>query len=301
MAENGYAWDRMSPQPRTLNFHHMQRRFNRAAATFDGVDFVHRETCDSLMDRLRPMVIDVKRILDLGGATGSASRPLCKHFKRSRVINLDASHEMLRAAEKKQSWFSRVSTLQCNALAVPLQDGCIDLAFSNLLLPWIDDLHGMFVEVGRVLRKGGLFVFSTLGPDSLSELREAWSSVDSGQHVNIFVDMHDVGDGLARAGLRDPVLDTDFLTVSYRDTESLFRDLTLLGARNCLHGRSKALTGKGRFHDMEDRLRSRFTDGILELKLELVYGHAWGAGPLQPAGEYRFDATDIGRRRTSSK
>ncbi len=276
----------------------MQRRFNRAAATFDRVDFVHRETCDGLMDRLSPMLVDVKWILDLGGATGSASRPLCEHFKRSRVIVLDASHEMLRAAAKKQSWFSRVSTLQSNALAMPLQDGCIDLAFSNLLLPWIGDLHTLFAEVGRVLRNGGLFIFSTLGPDSLSELREAWSSVDSGQHVNLFVDMHDVGDGLAHAGLRDPVLDTDFLTVSYRDTESLFRDLTLLGARNCLDGRSKTLTGKGRFREMQDRLGSRFKDGILELRLELVYGHAWGAGPLQPAGEYRIETTDIGRRRT---
>ena len=297
-AENGYAWDRMSSQPLTLNFQHMQRRFDRAASSFDRVDFVHRETCAGLMGRLSPMVLDVKRILDLGGATGSASRLLSKHFKRSRVIALDASHEMLRVAEKKQSWFSRVSTLQCNAMAIPLREGCIDLAFSNLLLPWIDDLHGMFIEVGRVLRKGGLFLFSTLGPDSLSELREAWSSVDSDPHVNIFADMHDVGDGLARAGLRDPVLDTDFLNVSYRHTESLFRDLTLLGARNCLDGRSKTLTGKGHFRDMEDRLRSRFKDGILELRLELVYGHAWGGGPLQQPGEYRFDATDIGRRRT---
>ena len=286
----------MSSQPRTINFQEMQRRFDHAAATFDGVDFVHRETCDELMDRLSPMVVDIKRILDLGSATGSASRPLCKRFKRSHVIVLDASHEMLRAAEKKQSWFSRVSTLQGNVLALPLQTACVDLAFSNLLLPWIDDLQAVFAEVARVLRKGGLFVFSTLGPDSLSELREAWASVDEHKHVNCFADMHDVGDGLVHAGLRDPVLDTDFLNISYSDTKSLFRDLTLLGARNCLSGRAKTLTGKQRFQDMENRLRNGFKDGLLELRLELVYGHAWGGGPPQPAGEYRFAATEIGRR-----
>lgn len=298
MTENGYAWVRMDSQPRTLNFHDVQRRFDHAAGSFDRVDFVHRETCDGLMDRLTPMVIDAKRVLDLGGATGSASRPLRKRFRRSRVIVLDASHEMLRSAERKQSWLSRVSTLQCNAIEIPLQDGCIDLAFSNLLLPWINDLQAVFAEVARVLRKGGLFVFSTLGPDSLSELREAWASVDEQEHVNTFADMHDVGDGLVRAGLRDPVLDTDFLKVSYRDTASLFRDLTLLGARNCLAGRARTLTGKQRFQDMENRLRSRFKDGLLRLRLELVYGHAWGGGPLQPAGEYRLDAAEIGRRQT---
>ena len=286
----------MSLQPQTLNFHDVRRRFDRAAVSFDGVDFVHRETGNGLMTRLSPMLVDVKTILDLGGATGRSCRPLCKRFKRSRVIVLDASHEMLRAAESRQSWFSRVSTLQCDAMAMPLQEGCIDLVFSNLLLPWIDDLHSMFSEVARVLRKDGLFVFSTLGPDSLAELREAWAAIDDDEHVNSFADMHDVGDGLVRTGLRDPVLDTDFLNVSYRDTESLFRDLTLLGARNCLDGRSKSLTGKARFHHMEDQLRSRFTDGILELKLELVYGHAWGGGPPQPAGDYVVDAAQITRR-----
>lgn len=288
----------MSPQPDTLNFRDMQRRFDRAATSFDGVDFVHRATSDGLIDRLAPMVIDVKRVLDLGGATGSASRQLCKRFRRSRVIVFDASREMLRSAERKRSWFSRVSTLQGNAMALPLQAGCVDLTFSNLLLPWIDDLQAVFAEVGRVLRKGGLFAFSTLGPASLSELREAWSSVDDGQHVNIFADMHDLGDGLVRAGLQDPVLDTDFLNISYRDTKALFRDLTLLGARNSLAGRARSLTGKERFRAMEGRLQDRFNDGLLDLRLEVVYGHAWGGGPQRAPGEYRFDATDIGRRQT---
>ena len=286
----------MSAQPATLRFRDMQRRFDRAAASFDSVDFVHRQTCDGLMDRLTPIVVDVERILDLGGASGSAVHPLCKRFKRSRVILLDASHEMLRCAEKKRSWFSRVSILQGDAMGIPLQNGCIDLAFSNMLLPWINDLQAVFAEVARVLRKGGLLLFSTLGPDSLSELREAWASVDEHEHVNTFADMHDVGDALVHAGLRDPVLDTDFLKVSYRDTVALFRDLTLLGARNCLAGRSKTLTSRGRFREMEDRLRSRVRDGLLELELELVYGHAWGHGPRQPAGEYAIDAAQIKTR-----
>lgn len=286
----------MNSQPGTIKFRDLQRRFDRAAASFDGVDFVHRKTADGLLGRLDPVLIDAKRILDIGGATGSASRHLCKRFKRSRVFVLDASYEMLRKAKKKQTWFSRVSTLQGNATALPLQAGCVDLVFANMVLPWINDVQSMFVEVARVLQKGGLFVFSTLGPDSLSELREAWAAVDNDQHVNLFADMHDFGDGLVHAGLRDPVLDTDFLNVSYMDTASLFRDLTLAGGRNSLYGRSRALTGKSRFRNMERALEQRFPDGLLELKLELVYGHAWGGGPLHPAGEYHFDATQIGRR-----
>jgi malonyl-CoA O-methyltransferase len=286
----------MNSQPGTLSFQDIRRRFDRAAASFDDVDFVHRKSADGLIERLAPVVIDAKRILDVGGATGSAGNILCKRFKRSRVIVLDASHEMLRNAAKKQSWFSRVSTLQGDATSLPLQTGAVDLVFSNLLLPWVNDLPAMFAGVARVLRKDGLFAFSTLGPDSLSVLRDAWASVDGGQHVNQFADMHDVGDGLVHAGLRDPVLDTDFLKVSYRDTASLFRDLTLLGARNCLSGRNRALTGKRRFQDMQKELRRHFRQGLLELRLELVYGHAWGGGPPQDPAEYRVDAAQIGRR-----
>ena len=149
----------MSKRPGTLSFHDVQRRFDKAAAGFDDVDFVHRKTADGLMDRLKPVIIDAKYILDLGGATGSASRHLSKRFKRSRVVVLDASWEMLQAANRKRTWFSRVTMLQGDAMAVPLQTGCVDLVFSNLLLPWLDDLQAAFMEVARVLRAGGLFVF----------------------------------------------------------------------------------------------------------------------------------------------
>ncbi|MEE8157551.1 MAG: methyltransferase domain-containing protein [Gammaproteobacteria bacterium] len=286
----------MNSPPGMLKFRDLQRRFDRAAASFDEVDFVHRRTADGLMDRLDLMLIDAKWILDIGGATGSASRHLCQRFKRGRVIVLDASHEMLQQAKKKQTWFSRVFGLQANALALPVRTGSVDLVFSNLLLPWIDDLRAMFTEVTRVLRKGGLFVFSTLGPPSLSELREAWATVDNYAHVNRFADMHDIGDGLVHAGLRDPVLDTDFLNVSYRDTAALFRDLTLSGGRNSLADRAKTLTGKGRFRNMDRQLSSRFRGGLLEFRLEIVYGHAWGGGPRPAAGEYLIEAAQIERR-----
>jgi malonyl-CoA O-methyltransferase len=287
----------MNSQTYTLEFRDIRHRFDRAAQSFDRADFVHRQTAAGLMARLHPMLIDAKAILDLGGATGSARRHLRKRFKGSHVVNLDASHEMLRLAVKKQGRFSRVTAVQGNALELPLQTGCIDLVFANLLMPWIDDVHAMFTEVTRVLRNGGLFVFSTLGPDSLPEIRAAWATVDDDQHVNRFADMHDIGDGLVRAGLRDPVLDADFLNVTYRDTDSLFRDLTLAGGRNSLRDRSKTLTGKGRFRRMEQALRRQFRDGLLDLRLELVYGHAWGGGPRQSTAEYRIEPAGIETRR----
>jgi len=287
----------MDKSPAALVFRDVRRRFDRAAAGFDAADFVHRVTFDELLHRLSPVEIQPRIVLDLGCATGSGSKPLGRRFRGCRVISLDASLEMLRMAARKKSFLKNRPALQCDASRISLQDGSVDLVIANMLLPWIDDLPACLSEIARVLRSGGLFAFATVGPDSLSEIRSAWQAIDADWHVNAFPDMHDIGDALVRAGLRDPVLDVDHLTVTYRDIAALYRDLTSAGARNCLHGRSKAITGKKRLQTMGQLLAAGMTDDLLSLRLELVYGHAWGGGTRLPEGEFHVDPALISRRR----
>jgi malonyl-CoA O-methyltransferase len=286
----------MKTQRGALKLKDVRRRFDRASAFFDEADFVHRASFDGLIERLSPVKINPSRILDLGAATGHGSRKLAKTFRKSRVVSFDLSGKMLRIARKKKPLLSRQTELQGDAMQIPLQTGSIDLVFANLLLPWLSDLPACLIEIARILRKGGVFAFATLGPDSLAELRNAWSGDDEYDHVNHFPDMHDVGDALMRAGLRDPVLDIDHLAVTYQDSDSLYRDLTATGARNSLGNRRKTLTGKNRFHGMEKALAAGQKDGHLPLNLELVYGHAWGGGPQPLAGEYHLEPTAITRR-----
>lgn len=274
----------------------VRRRFDRASEHFSEADFVHRTSFAGLIERLSPVVIDAARILDLGAASGHGSRQLAKTFRKSRVISFDLSGGMLKVAKKKKPILTKLTELQGDAMRIPLQTGSIDLVFANLLLPWISDLPACLAEIARVLKMGGVFAFATLGPDSLKELRDAWSGVDDEQHLNYFPDMHDVGDALVRAGLTDPVLDVDYLSVTYRNCASLYRDLTASGARNSLADRRKTLTGKNRFDAMEEALIGGRQDADLTLKLELVFGHAWGAGPRPIAGEYHLDPASITRR-----
>jgi len=257
---------------------------------------VHRASFDGLIERLSPVKITPSWILDLGAATGHGSRQLARIFRKSRVVSFDVSGKMLRIARKKKPLLSKQTELQGDAMHIPLQTGSIDLVFANLILPWLSDLPDCLIEIVRILKKGGVFAFATLGPDSLAELRSAWSGDDEYDHVNHFPDMHDVGDALMRAGLRDPVLDIDHFAVTYRDNDSLYRDLTANGGRNSLGNRRKTLTGRGRFDSMEKALAARHKDGHLPLNLELVYGHTWGAGPRLSAGEYYFEPTAITRR-----
>lgn len=280
-----------------LRLQDIQRRFDRAAPGFDDADFVHAVTRDGLLARLEPLLLQPAAVLDLGSATGATGRLLRKRFKRAHIVSLDLSHAMLGVARRNKPWFSRSTFVQANARHLPFADASFDLVVSNQLLPWEPQPQPVFEEVSRILRKGGVFAFATLGPDSLGELARAWTAVDQGPHVNRFPDMHDIGDGLVRAGLADPVLDVDRLSVSYDDTDKLFVDLTRAGARNTHSARSSGLTGKSRFQAVSDALRASRPDGRIVLNLELVYGHCWGSGPKNEASNYRIDANQIFLRR----
>lgn len=284
-------------EPSALNKRDVRRQFDRAAASFDRADFVHRVTRDGLLERLQPLRVKAEAILDLGAATGNTTEQLRKRFNGARIVSLDMSHDMLREAVRKRRWFSRSSFVQADAERLPFSDASFDVVFSNLLLPWLSDPAAALAEVARVLRKDGVFVFATLGPDSLLQLSRAWSRVDTGAHVNRFLDMHDIGDALVRSGLRDPVLDVDRLAVQYGDATRLFDDLTNVGARNALRQRNRSLVGKRRFNKMVGALADNPGDGTIKLDLELVYGHCWGGGARMDPASIAIDASHIPRRR----
>lgn len=276
-----------------FNLRHMRQRFDRAADGFDSVDFVHAETRSGLFGRLEGLTTKAEMIVDLGCATGSAMAQLSKRFGRAHVVGVDLSANMLASSRRRKSWFARSSFVQADADALPFADESVDMVFCNMMLPWVADPTPVFTEVARVLRREGLFAFATLGPDSLSEIAAAWSGLDDHDHVNPFPDMHDIGDGLVNAGLRDPVLDVDRLEVSYRDSARLFDDLTAMGGRNSLSGRAPGLTGRRRFHAMTEALKGSATEPGLSLNLELVYGHCWGAGPKKDPANWGIDASSI--------
>ena len=293
-----------------LRLRDIRRRFDRAAAGFDDVDFVHAVTRNGLLSRLEPVQVKPRNVLDLGSATGATGRELRKRFGRAHVVSLDLSHAMLAQARRRKRRFSKASYVQADAHRLPFADASFELVVANQLLPWVADAESLFAEVARILVEGGVFAFATLGPDSFREIRAAWAqayvggpsgpnsvaaeAAPTGGHVHPFPDMHNIGDALVRAGLRDPVLDVDYLAVTYGDAGKLFDDLTAAGARNALAGRRRTLTGKRRFAAMRQALCS---GDRLRLDLELVYGHCWGSGPRGDAGEFRIDANNIARRR----
>ena len=273
-----------------------QRRADAAAATFDDADFVHAHARDALLQRLAPILVEAAFVVDLGTATGAGYRPLARRFPAARVIGVDLSRNMLSAARAKQRWRAKGRFIQAEATRLPFATRSIDVVFSNLLLPWLGDPGPVFAEVNRVLRQGGLFAFSALGPDSLGELRQAWQLTDGMRRDSPFPDMHDTGDAAVRAGLVDPVLDVDRLTVTYGDAAALFADLTATGARGAGPGEQRGLVGRQRHASVLAALNAKRSGGVLGFELELVYGHCWGSGRSAAAGEFRIDPAQIPHR-----
>lgn len=256
----------------------LAENFDRAAPGYDEAAALQRTVADSLLERLDMMRIAPQRILDLGSGTGAAARQLEQRYPRSRVIQMDiAPNMLLQSRQRSRRWFSRQSCVCGDAAQLPFMAESADLVFSSLMLQWCDDLEAVLAQIRNCLKGGGLFLFSTLGPDTLHELRESWLEADgeAHTHVNGFRDMHEVGDALLRAGLADPVMEVDHLVLTYDGVREVMTDLKQLGARNIDAGRRRTLTGKKRLQAMMNRYERFRRDGRIPATYEVVYGHAW--------------------------
>lgn len=251
--------------------------FERASASYDGAAVLQARVRQELLDRLQVMRLEPRLVLDLGAGTGRGALALKQLYRGATVIALDISPGMLHEARRNSRAFRRFGRVCGDALQLPLKEGSADLIFSNLMLQWCGELDAAIAEIRRVLKPGGFFAFSTLGPDTLRELRSAWSTADAASHVHAFLDMHDIGDALTRAGLAEPVLDVERVELTYPDVLSLVRDLKAIGAHNVASERLKGLTGRGKWRAMTHAYEAFRCDGRLPASYEVVYGAAWGA------------------------
>ena len=268
------------PESYLLDKRLMRRAFERAAREYDKSAMLQHEVGRRMLERLDLVRLKPSFILDAGAGTGAPTKVLAQRYNGATVIALDIAHGMLLEARTRVSflskWFTHRQTFICGDIeSLPLTAASVDMIFSNLSLQWCNDLDRALSEFCRVLKPGGLLMFSTFGPDTLRELRASWGKVDQYSHVNAFMDMHDIGDALVRARFANPVMDVERYTLTYPDLNTLMRDLKNIGAHNVMAGRPHGLTGKGRLHRLIAAYEAYRKDGALPASYEVVYGHAW--------------------------
>jgi malonyl-CoA O-methyltransferase len=252
-----------------------RRAFEKAAGTYDDAAVLQNEIGDRLMERLDYIRLQPRRVLDLGSGTGMFTSALMKRYRKADVVALDIAQPMLQRVKQRAGWLRKPGCVCGDTESLPFADDSFDFIFSNLMLQWCTDLEATFIELRRVLSPGGLLMFTTFGPDTLMELRASWEAVDGYTHVNSFIDLHDVGDSLLHTRWAEPVMDSERITVTYRELRTLMQDLKHIGAHNVTSGRPRGLTGKRHLQQLVEAYEPFREDGVLPASYEVVYGHAW--------------------------
>jgi malonyl-CoA O-methyltransferase len=253
----------------------VKRAFDRASDSYDKVSQLQQEMGNRLLSRLDYIRIEPKIIVDMGSGTGALAEKLAKRYKKSHMIAADFAHGMLLKARQRGTLWRKMRCLCADAERLPLATGSIDLLISNAMLQWSNHPEVIFSEWIRVIKPGGLLLFTTFGEGTLKELQQAWADVDRHNHVSRFADMHDLGDALVGGGWESPVMDIDRFTLTYEDVRSLMLDIKGLGASHAATDRLKGLTGKGRMQAMIDSYDSYRTNGLIPASYEVIYGLAW--------------------------
>jgi malonyl-CoA O-methyltransferase len=288
------------PDPFILDRRAVRAAFDRASATYDAAAVLQGRVRAELLSRLDLIKVAPEVVVDLGCGTGDGTRRLKDRYRAALVIGLDPALGMLRETRRRSGWLRPLRTVCADVMQLPFRDQSVNLMFSNLMLQWCDDLDGALAEIRRVLAPEGFFAFTTFGPDTLRELRSAWAAADGGTHVSGFRDMHDIGDALTRAGLSEPVMDVERLTMVYPNVAAITRDLKVIGAHNATVARARGLTGKGRWRTMTEAYEAHRREGQLPATYEVVYGAAWGAraraGAPVVQGEVQIPVHAIRRR-----
>lgn len=301
--------------------HRLRQRFDRVASSYADAAVVQREVGRRLLERFDVMRITPGTILDVGCGPGTHTAQLAARFPSSHVIAIDQSPSMVaRAAPAAgaqsgsgwrthlQRWLggaeskappSTIRGLVADMESMPLPREQAELLWSNFALQWAADLPRLFAEWNRVLRVGGLAMFTAPGPDTLRELRAALHQcgLDVASRVHAFTDMHDLGDMLVHAGFADPVMDMEVITLEYANAEALWRDLRAMGVTNTLASRPRGLLTPRRLATIAAALDAGRRDGgPIRVSVEVVYGHAWKVAAKKTAEGHGIVRIDDIRR-----
>lgn len=274
------------------------KSFNQHAHEYEQVAKVQHEIGRRMFERLDYLKINPARILDLGCGTGQFTSQLKRRYPKAEIVGFDIAYHMLLQAREKQGWRRKWPLINGDMTYMPFASGVFDLVFSNQVIHWSNPVKDVFRELNRVMKVNGCLMFTTLGPDTFKELRQAWS-MDHHAHANEFADMHDIGDWLLNEHFLEPVIDMELLTVQYDTLAKLLQALKMQGVRNINQKRKQGLTGKKLWQQFVKNYAEQTTsEGKYPLSYEVVYGHAWKeeSRRTQHNGETLIPVSAIKRR-----
>jgi malonyl-CoA O-methyltransferase len=245
--------------------------FSQAAESYDSVAQLQRHVGNLLLQKI-PNNHESGNVVDLGCGTGYFARSLQQRLQPECLLGIDLAGGMLSYAREKNQP-TDVVWLGGDAESLPLADESVSVIFSSLAMQWSEHQELVFAEAARVLRRGGVFVFATLGSDTLKEMRQAWREVDNYTHVNHFLHIDTVLQKIAASDLQVLSMEQQALVMEYEQLRDLTRELKGLGARNLNQGRPQGLTGRKRMIKFKAAYEQfRNDSGRLPASYDVIFG-----------------------------
>jgi len=293
---------------------HVAQQFSRRG-DLSNAQFLYGEIARRMLGRLQYIRLQPSALLDAGCGAADNLPLLRERYPDAAYLGLDISESLLKHARKRYgssgmtTWLNKLvgrgqrapSFIKGDLADTQLPPESLDLVWSNLAMHWHPAPHDVLGEWRRILKVGGLAMFSCLGPATLRELRQAISDAGLQTATPTFVDMHDFGDLLVENGFSDPVMDQETLTLTYRTPERLIEDVRALGG-NPARERQQGLVGRQWLNRLYAALETqRNAQGVIPLTIEVSYGHAWRAASRRSApNETHLSISAIGGRRAGT-
>ncbi len=238
-----------------------KERRDRAAPAFASYRFLHDWAEKDLVERLNLVRRDFPKSVILGDR--------CSDDFKNKIA--------------KQKNISDLSSVTDSAEIIPLEETSADMILSIHDLHTVNDLPGLLIQIRRSLRADGLFLASLPGGETLHELRtclmdaELEISGGASPRVSPFIDKQQAGALLQRAGFSLPVVDSDILTVEYRDIFHLMQDIKGMGESNVIRDRRKTFTPRSMFLRAAEiyAQRHQTTAGKITASFEIISLIGW--------------------------
>lgn len=249
----------------------IRKAFNTKASSYDDYSIVQKEVGRRMIERLELLKLEPLNILDLGSGTGYLAGLLQKKFQSSNVTCLDLAENMLLECKKKNPNLNLVIS---DIERMPFKSASFDLIISSFTLHWCEEIEKIFFDIRKLLKNNGVFMFTTVGPNTLSELSDAYKYIDIEQHVNSFTDMHLYGDSLLKCGFEDPVMDSEEIVIEYENFTEVLNSLKKTGANTVIGQKPSYLTKKA-YRDLSDMYPKNNDNERYPVTYEMIYGMSW--------------------------
>ena len=218
--------------------------FSRAAKQYDKVAKLQKQVADEVL-KLNTEYSGV--IADIGCGTGYCSEQL--RHRADEIVGIDISPGMLDVAREKNI---PNTTWVCGDMEkLQLKNESVDGIISSLSIQWSENLSASFAEMYRILKPGGWVAFSTLGPETLHELRDSWKKINRYVHVNRFDPLSDVSRLIEENGFHISKSIQKNIALQYDCALELMRELKAIGAHNVNRGKNAGLTTRGQISALE--------------------------------------------------